>query len=188
MADTNENKTPDEVKIQPVIVEFPGTVGDNAPGEQSQTETLGQDQGENAAVFEVDAPPVLVTADGEKEKIAAQDIAAKDLTADDKLKKEQEELLKSLDSKADDFSKNNPAPKKKDAPAKAKAEKLVKADKPPKAQKANKAASVGGGGIGGTDGKSGKDTANDTAPVPSTPTIPEPPKDAKRPGGKETIV
>ena len=58
-----------------------------------------------------------------------------------------------------------------------------KAEKPPKAPKEKNTASVGGGGVGGSSGQTpnkGKTT--------SVPAIPEAPKDATRPGKKETIV
>ena len=89
-------------------------------------------------------------------------------------------------------------------------EKPKQTEKPPKTPKENKkAASVGGGGIGG---KSGQTPAKEQTPQEKTaamakaaiekygtppentksaqdaPTVPEPPRDATRPGEKETIV
>ena len=184
MADTNENKvldsenkTLDEKQTAPVAAKLTDTAEIISPGKQAQSETLDKDHDENATPLEADALLVPYTAGGRKEQIVAQDTAVQAPAADDKLKKEQKELLKSLDSKADDFAKKNPAPKKKDAPAKAKAE------KPPKAPKEKKTANIGGGGIGGTGGKSEQTATKEAAPV-----VPEPPRDAKRPGGKETIV
>jgi len=58
-----------------------------------------------------------------------------------------------------------------------------KAEKPPKAPKEKNTASVGGGGVGGSSGQT-----PDKGKTPSVPAIPEAPKDATRPGKKETIV
>ena len=190
MADTNENKvldsenkTLDEKQTAPVAAKLTDTAEIISPGKQAQSETLDKDHDENATPLEADALLVPYTAGGRKEQIVAQDTAVQAPAADDKLKKEQKELLKSLDSKADDFAKKNPALKKKAAPAKTKAEKSAKAEKPPKAPKEKKTANIGGGGIGGTSGKSEQTATKEAAPV-----VPEPPRAAKRPGGKETIV
>ena len=57
MADKNENKTPDEQQTVPIAAELTDTAEIITPGEQAQPETPKQDQGENAAVLEADAPP-----------------------------------------------------------------------------------------------------------------------------------
>jgi hypothetical protein len=76
-------------------------------------------------------------------------------------------------------------------PDKEKAEKPKRGDKPTKtAKESGKAVSAGGGGIGGAAGQTPE---KEEAPhAPATPEnvapTPEPPKDATRPGEKETIV
>jgi len=150
---SEENKTPDEKLTAPVVVEFTDTGGDGAPGEQP-----GQNEAEQPQQPQTDAP----------EQEQNPDAPA----GEEKLRQEQEALLLSLDSKADEMNKKNPASKKKDAPAqgktgkppqadksdkagrtpqtdKGKPEKPKQGEKPQKSPKDKKAASVGGGGDGG---------------------------------------
>jgi len=237
---TLETKTPDKNPTPPVVVEFAGTGGKGVPGSQSeqpkadapQTEQQQagkpeQTQNVNKPPLTADAPPAPVVADGAVKQPAAKETekqpstqgkAAQEAPVDDKLRKEQEALLKSLDSKADDLSKKNPTPKQKTAPAQEKTAQPSKSDrpiqavkpvntekKPPeKTEKATRAArppqgpkeekkildfkSGSMGGIGGAIGKSAQTPEKEAALAPAAPPVPEPPRDATRPGEKETIV
>jgi len=167
MAEVNENKVeenkiPDENLTAPVAAEITDTGGNSTP------EAPGVADGGDVVVPSnvidgIFAEKRAIAMEAEK-KAVEMDNAAPETPSDDNLKKEQEALLKSLDSKADDFAKRNPAPKKKDTPVKAntgkspKTEKSAKAEKPPKTPRGKQAASVGGGGIGGTGGKSAQTT------------------------------
>ena len=157
-----ENKTPDETQAAPVVVEFTDTGGDGTPTEQAQAETPEQDKYnfipllDNPAPGSADAPPAPDVADGAEKPAAEQDTAGQEAAADEKLRREQEALLKALDKKADDFNKKNPAPKKKDPPAQTKPpadkgksnkpDKPKQGEKPPKTPNDKNPASVGGGG------------------------------------------
>jgi hypothetical protein len=187
----DENKTSDENLTAPVAAEVADTGGEQ-PG---HTETPIMETPEAPQVADGDVVVPTNVIDGvfdekraavrEAEKQAAEmDKTEQEAPADEKLLKEQAALLKSLDEKSDDFSKKNPAQKKKNAPAKA--DKPEKSEKPPKAPKEKETASAGGGGVGGTSGQS---PDKDKAPsVPAIPEVPEALKDATRPGKKETIV
>ena len=124
---------------------------------------------------------------------ATEIIDSENKTPDEKLRKEQEALLKSLDNKSDDFQKKNPTPKTQTAQKKEKPNQNGKA--PDNSNKDKKTASIGANGKSRQIPKKEEtpkppavtETATRTIPENITP-APEPPKDATRPGEKETII
>jgi hypothetical protein len=151
-----ENKTPEENLTAPAAADFTDTGGGDIPGEQpgqteaeaQQTDTPGQEQGDNAPSLDIPAPDVADTP-------PAPEADGKPLTP-------QEELLKSLNDKVNDFQKKQDAPEaekaaeqdagEKAAPAKQRRgrqptsfnpkveHKTVKAEKEPHTDKTDKSA------------------------------------------------
>ena len=177
----NENKTPDEKQAAPVAVDFKDTGGSGTPGEQSgqkqaeppqenQPQTEKQQKDGNTPKLDSNAPPAPVMTDDKK---AAE--------------KESE---KQPGEKAPPTEKND-KPVKPPQTEKAKPDKPEKpkqSEKSPPAPKGKQTANIGGG-TGGANGKTGQaPSKEEKPPAPAAPSIPEPPKDATRPGEKETIV
>ena len=209
MADTNENmildgvnKTTDIIKILPVVAEFIDTGGNSTPGKQVQTAVPEIDQGKIVPTFNTNASPTPGTADTEKKQDVTHHKATQELSTDESPQREQETPLKPLASKPDDFIKQKPSPEEESIPAQTKtvekspqvvksenaASEKPKVEKPPKSPKDKKTASVGGGGISGIASSSNQTSTKDTPPIPVAPAVPSPPRDATRPGKKETII
>ena len=208
-ADTSqEEKTPDENIAPPTEAENAEHAADGiTPGEQPeqseseapqteqpQSETPGQEQESDTP--SLDNPEAPEVADGDSplpSNVIDGQFGDKRAAA--------------KDAEQDNGEKDTPVPKrrgrqpKEDKTTQAEKTDKAKTEKPKRGEKApkeNKAASVGGGGIGGT---SGPTTTKELTPQEKTaamaeaaiakanePSIPEPLKDARRPGGKETII
>ena len=204
-----EKKMPDENSTVPAAPENTDINGNGNTGEQpeqSQTGTLEQDKYNVIQALEIPAPenPDIPSApentNGTEKQAVGQDDQEQENHGEDKLRKEQEALLKTLDGKANDYEKKNPNAKtqsntktdnsgKKPETGKTgkPPEKLQQGAKPPNVTKDDKKTAHAGGG--GANGKSGQSAGKENKPpaVPESP-IPEPPKDATRPGKTETIV
>ena len=195
-----ENKTPTKDQTAPPVVEFTDTGGGGTPGEkpgQKEAETppteqtqdvTGQEKNKTVPPLNVPAPDV---ADGGDVVISSKDING--------VFEEKRAAAKDAERQAAEMDAGKDAPDKKNqgrqpktkTPEKSTQTEKGKNDKPPTAPKGKQAASVGGGGIGGANGKTEQTpvkTETPPASAQSAPTVPEPPRDATRPGEKETIV
>jgi len=164
MADTNENKVVDGENKTP-------DENQTAPAVVEITDTGGEQPGQENAP---EAPKVV---DGGDIVVPSNII--------DGLFEEKRAAAKEAEKIAAEIGKgeNVPPEKKGRGGRPPKAEKTKQTEKTPKAPKEKKAASVGGGGVGGSSVQT-----PDNDKTPSVPAIPEAPKDATRPGKKETIV